>query len=70
MYGEKALSKRQCQNWFKKFNGGYFLVIDKQRSGRPIEVCGNVINDIIDRDRHTTTRGIAEKLNVLHTSPF
>ena len=59
--------KGQCQNWFKKFNAGDFLVIDKQRSGRPIEVCDNVINDIIDRDRHTTTRGTAEKLNVLHT---
>ena len=47
---EKALSKRQCQNWLKKFNGGDFLVIDKQCSGRPIEVCDNVINDIIDRD--------------------
>ena len=51
----------------QKFNGGDFLVIDKQRSGRPIEVCDNVNNDIIDRDRHTTTRGIAEKLNVSHT---
>jgi len=67
VYGEKALSKRQYQNWFKKFNGGDFLVIDKQRSGHPIEICDNVINDIIDKDQHTTTRGIAEKLNVSHT---
>ena len=62
VYGENALSKRQCQNWFKKCNGGDFLVIDTQRSGRPIEVCDNN-----DRDRHTTTHGIAEKLNVSHT---
>ena len=48
VYGEKVLSKRQCQNWFKRFNGGDFPVIDKQRSGRPIEVCDNVINDIIN----------------------
>ena len=47
----------------QKFNGGDFLVIDKQRSGRPIEVCDNVINDIIVRDRHTTQG----KLNVSHT---
>ena len=66
VYGEKALGKRQCHNWFKKCNGNDFLVIDKQRSGRPIKVCDNVINDIIDRNRHTTTRGSAEKLNVSH----
>ena len=31
VYGDKALSKRQCQNWFKKFIGGDFVVTNKKR---------------------------------------
>jgi len=40
------------------------LVTDNQRSGRPVEVYDK---EIIDTDQHSTTRDIAEKLDVSHT---
>ena len=67
VYGNEALKERQCQNWFAKFRSGDFSVKNAQRSGRPVEVDESHIKAIIDSDRHSTTREIAEKLNVSHT---
>ena len=55
VYRDKALSKRQCQNWLKEFIGG------------EVEVYNKKIKEIIDTDPHRTTRNIAEKLNASHT---
>ncbi|GFT82320.1 histone-lysine N-methyltransferase SETMAR [Trichonephila clavipes] len=59
--------ERQCQNWFAKFCSCDFSLKDEKRSGRPVEVDDDLIKAIIDLDRHSTTRGIAEKLHVSHT---
>ena len=67
LYGNVALKERQCQNWFAKFRSGDFSVKNAQRSGRPVEVDETHIMAIIDSDRYSTTREIAEKLNVSHT---
>lgn len=67
VYGNEALKERQCQNWFAKFRSGDFSLKNAQRSGRPVEVDETHIKAIIDSDRHSTTREIAEKLNVSHT---
>ena len=34
-YGEAALSKRSCREWFQKFKNGEFDIEDKERNGRP-----------------------------------
>ncbi|KOX70315.1 Histone-lysine N-methyltransferase SETMAR [Melipona quadrifasciata] len=67
VYGNEALKERQCQNWFAKFRSGDFSLKNAQRSGRPVEVDETHTKAIIDSDRNSTTREIAEKLNVLHT---
>ena len=67
VYGNEALKERQCRNWFVRFRSGDFSLKNAQRSGRPIEVDETHIKAIIDSDRHSTTRDIAEKLNVSHT---
>ncbi|EFN75091.1 Histone-lysine N-methyltransferase SETMAR, partial [Harpegnathos saltator] len=68
VYGNEALKERQCQNWFARFRSGDFSLKNAQRSGRPVEVDETHIEAIIDSDRHnSTTRDIAEKLNVSHT---
>ena len=66
VYGDEALKERQCQNWFAKFRSGDFSLKDKKRSGRPVEVDDDLIKAIIDSDRHSSTREIAEKLHVSH----
>ncbi|KAK6039180.1 hypothetical protein COOONC_23315 [Cooperia oncophora] len=55
VYGDEALK-----------NGSEFRS-DEERSGRPVEVDDDLIKAIIDSDRHSTTREIAEKLHVSHT---
>ena len=67
VYGDEALKERQCQNWFDKFRSGDFSLKDEKRSGRLVEVDDDLIKAIIDLDRHSTTRKIAEKLHVSHT---
>nr|XP_033203677.1 histone-lysine N-methyltransferase SETMAR-like [Bombus vancouverensis nearcticus] len=67
VYGNEALKERQCQNWFAEFRSGDFSLKNAQRSGRSVEVDGTHIKAIIDSDRRSTTREIAEKLNVSHT---
>ena len=67
VYGNEALKERQCQNWFDKFRSADFSFKDEKRSGPPVEVDDHIIKAIIDSDRHSTTREIAEKLHVLHT---
>ncbi|EFN89183.1 Histone-lysine N-methyltransferase SETMAR, partial [Harpegnathos saltator] len=67
LYGNEALKERQCQNWLARFRSGDFSLKNAQRSGRPVEVDETHIKAIIDSDRHSTTRDIAEKLNLSHT---
>ena len=44
-----------------------FSLKDEKRSGHLVEVDDDLIKAIIDSDRHSTTREIAEKLHVSHT---
>ena len=66
VYGDEVLKEQHCQN-FDKFRSGDFSLKDEKRSGRPVEVDDDLIKAIIDSDRHSTTREIAEKLHVSHT---
>ncbi|OAD62534.1 Histone-lysine N-methyltransferase SETMAR [Eufriesea mexicana] len=67
VYGNEALKERLCQNWFAKFHSGDISLKSAQQSGLPVEVDETRIKAIIDSDLHSTTREIAEKLNVSHT---
>ena len=67
VYGEKSLTGRQCRNWFARFRSGDFDLKDGPRSGRPSEVDNDKIKAMIENNRRSTTREIAEKLNISHT---
>ena len=67
VYNKKSLTERQCQNWFAGFHSGYFDLKDASRSGRPTEVDDDKIKAMIENNRRSTTREIAEKLDILHT---
>ncbi|XP_011883505.1 PREDICTED: histone-lysine N-methyltransferase SETMAR-like [Vollenhovia emeryi] len=68
VYGENALQERQCQRWFAKFRAGDFDVNDAPRSGRPVEVDDDQIKALIEANPHSTTRDIAESLNLHHST--
>ena len=61
---EKPLTERQCKNWFACFRFGDFDLKDATRSGRPTEVDDNKIKAMIENNRRSKTREIAEKLNI------
>ena len=62
--GKKSLIERQCQNWFARFHSGDFDLKDAPRSGCPTEVDDDKIKAMIENNRRSTTREIAEKLNI------
>ena len=67
VYGQKSLTERQCQNWFARFRSGDFHPKDAPRSGHPTEIDDDKIKAMIENNRCSTTRDIAEKLNMSHT---
>ena len=67
VHGEKSLTERQCQNWFARFRSGHFHLKDAPRSGRPTEVDNDKIKAMIENNRRSSTREIAEKLDISHT---
>ena len=67
VYGEKLLKELQCQNWFARFRSEDFDFKDALRSGRPTEVDDDKIKAMIENNRRSTIREIAEKLNISHT---
>ena len=52
--------------YFRKGKNDFDLK-DAPRSGRPTEVDDDKIKAMIENNRRSTTREIAEKLNILHT---
>ena len=66
VYDEQSLTESQCQNWFARFRSGDFELKDAPRSGRPTEVDDDKIKAMIENNRRSTTREIAEKLNISH----
>ena len=67
VYGEKSLTERQCQNWFARFRSGDFDLKDAPRSGRPTKVDDDKIKAMLENNQRSTTREIAETLNISHT---
>ena len=67
VYSEKSLTDRQCQNWVARFRSEDFDLKDAPRSGRPTEVDDDKIKAMIENNRRSTTREIAENLNISHT---
>ena len=62
VYGGKSLTELQCQIWFTRFRFGNFHLKDVPRSGRPTEVDDDKIKAMIENNRRSTRREIAEKL--------
>ena len=65
-YGEKLLTERQCQNWFSRFRSGGLDLKDPSHSAHPTEVDDDNIKAVIENNRRSMTREIAEKLNTSH----
>nr|ABQ88321.1 transposase [synthetic construct] len=67
-FGPGTANERTVQWWFKKFRKGDESLEDEERSGRPSEVDNDQLRAIIEADPLTTTREVAEELNVDHST--
>ncbi|XP_017368133.1 histone-lysine N-methyltransferase SETMAR isoform X2 [Cebus imitator] len=67
-FGPGTANERTVQWWFKKFCKGDESLEDEERSGRPSEVDNDHLRAIIEADPLTTTREVAEELNVNHST--
>ena len=65
--GEKSLIEHQCQNWFTRFRSGDFDLKEAPCSRCPTEVEGDKIKAMVENNRRSTTREIAEKLIISYT---
>ncbi|KAM0731560.1 Mariner Mos1 transposase [Formica fusca] len=63
-YGEHALGKSQCFEWFKKFKSGDFDVRNEER-GRPLKKFeDSELQTLLDEDDVQTQQQLANQLNV------
>ena len=65
--GEKSLTERQCQNWFACFRSEDFDLKNPPCFERSTEVDDDKVKTMMENNRCSTTREMAEKLNILHS---
>ena len=53
-YGEAAISKKSCREWFKKFKNGEFDIEDKERSGGPKVYEDAELEALLNQDSYQT----------------
>ncbi|XP_063469655.1 histone-lysine N-methyltransferase SETMAR-like [Symphalangus syndactylus] len=66
-FGPGTAKKRTMKWWFKKFCKGHDSLEDEKHSGWPLEVANDQQRAIIEADPLTTTREVAEELNIDHS---
>ena len=65
VYGEHALDKLQCFEWFKKFKSGDFNEKeDKKRGKPPKKFEDSELQALLDEDDAQTQQQLADQLNV------
>lgn len=63
-YGEYALSRTQCFEWFQRFASGDFDVKDKERPGQPKKFEDEELQALLDEDPSQTLVELSASLNV------
>ena len=63
-YGEHALGKSQCFEWFKKFRSGNFDVRNEERGRPPKKFQDSELQTLLDEDDAQTQQQLADQLNV------
>lgn len=65
-FGDDAVSRATCFNWFKRFSSGDYRLKDNQRSGRPSEIDEDLLLHVIEENPNLTTRDLAKQFNCAH----
>ena len=67
-FGDEALSRSQCFEWYNRFKSGRTSTDEDPRSGRPSTSTNdahiNLVNNLVRANRRFTVREIAEEANI------
>ncbi|GFW56715.1 histone-lysine N-methyltransferase SETMAR [Trichonephila clavipes] len=66
VYGADTVTANYVQFWFRRFCSGIFDVKDAPRTDRPVVENVDKITEIIEDDRHVSSRSIALELKIDH----
>ncbi|GFW98643.1 histone-lysine N-methyltransferase SETMAR [Trichonephila clavipes] len=70
VYGSDTIKAKCVQFWFRRFRSGIFDVKDAPLTGRPVVESVNKITEIIEVDRHVSSRSITQELKIDHKKQF
>jgi len=66
VYGPDTVTTNYVQFWFRRFRSGIFDVKDAPRTDRPVVENVDKITEMIEVDRHVSSRSIAQELKIDH----
>ncbi|GFU89218.1 histone-lysine N-methyltransferase SETMAR [Trichonephila clavipes] len=66
VYGADTVTANYVQFWFRQFRSGIFDFKDAPHSGRPVVENVDKITEIIEVDRHVSSRSITQELKIDH----
>ncbi|GFS62625.1 histone-lysine N-methyltransferase SETMAR [Trichonephila clavipes] len=66
VYGTNTVTVTYVQIWFRRFPSGIFDVKVAPRTGRPVIENSDKIPEIMEGDRHVSSRSIAQELRIDH----
>lgn len=66
--GQSRVSLSAVKVWFSRFRNRDYMLDDKPRSGRPVELDIDKLKALIEEDPRLTTRCLAERLGCSHTT--
>ena len=66
VYEPDTVSIFTAQRWFQRFRSGAEVIEDAPRSGRPVVENCDKIAELIERDRHSSSRNIGQELGMSH----
>lgn len=64
VYGDAAMSKSQCSEWFQRFKSGDFDIKDKERPGQQKKFEDEKLKALLDEDPCRTQGELAKSLGV------
>lgn len=68
--GESTVSLNTVKKWMLIFSEGDFDLCDKKRSGRPSMDVEDRIQELIEGDKHVTTRDIGQQLEISNSTAW
>ncbi|GFW70637.1 histone-lysine N-methyltransferase SETMAR [Trichonephila clavipes] len=66
VYGADAVTANYVQFWFRRFRSGIFDVKDSPRTSRLVVENVDKVTEVIEVDRHVSSRSIAQELKINH----